>query len=432
MFLVLLRWLNKNFGTMLLAFVLAVVVWTSAVIASDPNRERSFPKVSLEIIGKSEDMLIVNNVPPQVTVTLFAPESNLTQYDKNPSLMRATLDVTGLESGTYTLPVNVTYVLQPARLLAVEPQLQDVTLDRLVTRIDLVNVDIVGKPVRGYQTGVPVLDASRVTVSGPATLVNKVKEVRATLDITGKNETVESSVSLQALDINGNLVDVVKISPNSVRVKEPISLLGGYRNDVVRIVTMGQVASGYRLTSIFSTPANVMLFSSDPQLVDSLPGYVETKPLDLSDAKDDLEVWLPLNLPQGVSVVGDQNVLAQVKIAAIESSMTIQLPLEIIGLSPELSVEGAPKFVDVILSGSLPALDALQKSDIRVVLDLTDKEAGTHKIGPQVQILSKDIHEQSVTPDSVEVTLLVQSPNTKIGSPTPVAAPPGSTPSPTP
>ena len=432
MLIALLRWLNKNFGTLLLAFVLAGVVWTSAVMASDPNRERSFPNVSLEIIGKNEDMLIVNNIPSQVTVILFAPESNLAQYDKKSSLLGATLDVTGLESGTYTLPVNVTYVLQPARLLGVEPQLLDITLDRLVTRIDPVYVDIVGKPVRGYQAGVPVLDANRVTVSGPTTLIDKVKEVRATLDITGKNETVESIVPLQALDINGTIVDGVEISPHTVRVKEPISLLGGYRNEVVRIVTMGQVASGYRLTSIFASPANVMLFSSDPQLIDSLPGYVEAKPLDLSNATDDLEVWLPLILPPGVSVVGDQNVLAQVRIAAIESSMTIQLPLEIIGLLPELSVEGAPKFVDVILSGPLPVLDVLQKGDIRVLLDLTDKEAGTYQIEPKVQILLKDIHEQSVTPDIVEVTLKVKSPTTKIGSPTPISVPPGSTPSPAP
>jgi YbbR domain-containing protein len=432
MLLALMRWLNKNFGTLLLSFVLSVVVWTSAVMASDPNRERSFPKVSLEIIGKNEDMLIVNNIPSQVTVILFAPESNLAQYDKNSSLLRATLDVTGLESGTYTLPINVTYVLQPARLLGVEPQLLDITLDRLVTRIDPVHVEIVGKPVRGYQTGVPVLDISRVTISGPATLIDKVEDVRAILDISGKSETMESSIPLQVLDVNGTVMDGVEISPRTVRVKQPITLLGGYRNEVVRIITMGQVASGYRLTSIFASPANVMLFSSDPQLVDNLPGYVETKPLELSNATGDMEVWLPLNLPPGISVVGDQNVLAQVSIAAIESSMTIQIPLEVIGLSPGFSVEGVPKVVDVILSGSLPALDALQKGDIRVVLDITDKEAGTYLIKPEVQILSKDIHRQSVTPDIVEVTLQVQSPTTKIGSPTPVATPPDGTPFPAP
>lgn len=432
MLLALLRWLNKNFGTLLLSFVLSVVVWTSAVMASDPNRERSFPKVSLEIIGKNEDMLIVNNIPSQVTVILFAPESNLVQYDKNSNLLRATLDVTGLESGTYTLPINVTYVLQPARLLGVEPQLLDITLDRLVTRIDPVHVDIVGKPMRGYQTGVPVLDISRVTISGPATLIDKVEDVRAILDISGKSETMESSIPLQVLDVKGAVMDGVEISPRTVRVKQPITLLGGYRNEVVRIVTMGQVASGYRLTSIFASPANVMLFSSDPQLVDNLPGYVETKPLELNNATGDMEVWLPLNLPPGISVIGDQNVLAQVSIAAIESSMTLQIPLEIIGLSPGFSVEGVPKVVDVILSGSLPALDALQKGDIRVVLDITDKEAGTYLIEPEVQILSKDIHRQSVTPDIVEITLQEHSLTTKIGSPTPVATPPSGTPFPTP
>ena len=36
-----LRWLAKNFGTLLTAFILAVIVWVSAVIASDPNEEHT-------------------------------------------------------------------------------------------------------------------------------------------------------------------------------------------------------------------------------------------------------------------------------------------------------------------------------------------------------------------------------------------------------
>jgi hypothetical protein len=48
-----------NFGTLLLAFVLAVVVWVSAVVTADPNLEQNFGPVPVELVGLDADMLLV-------------------------------------------------------------------------------------------------------------------------------------------------------------------------------------------------------------------------------------------------------------------------------------------------------------------------------------------------------------------------------------
>ena len=148
------------------------------------------------------------------------------------------------------------------------------------------------------------------------------------------------------------------MSPDTVTVTQPITLLGGYRYVIVRPVSVGQVASGYRLTNIFVSPVGIVVFSSDPELVNNLPGYVETQPIDLTGKTDDFETLVDLNLPEGVSVVGDPKVLVQVSIAAIESSLSISLPVEVIGLAPGLEVI-SPATVDVILSGPVPVLNTL-------------------------------------------------------------------------
>jgi nucleotide-binding universal stress UspA family protein len=47
-----LRWLAKNLGMLLTAFVLAIIVWVSAVVASDPNEENVLGHtIPVEIIG---------------------------------------------------------------------------------------------------------------------------------------------------------------------------------------------------------------------------------------------------------------------------------------------------------------------------------------------------------------------------------------------
>ena len=39
------KWLGKNLGSILLALVLSIVVWISAVVTADPNEELTFRPV---------------------------------------------------------------------------------------------------------------------------------------------------------------------------------------------------------------------------------------------------------------------------------------------------------------------------------------------------------------------------------------------------
>jgi len=104
----------------------------------------------------------------------------------------------------------------------------------------------------------------------------------------------------------------LSISPEQVSVSVRVSQRGGYRNVVVKVIPVGRVASGYRLTNISVFPPTVTVFSTDPKLVENLPGYIETSPLDLANARDDFDVNVSLNLPPGVQVVGDPTVTVQV------------------------------------------------------------------------------------------------------------------------
>ena len=97
------------------------------------------------------------------------------------------------------------------------------------------------------------------------------------------------------------------IQPEAAHVTLPVTRQGGFRDLAVKVVVRGQVASGYRLDSISVSPPVVTVYSSNPDLVNALPGVVETQPLDLQAAKDNVTLRVPLNLPGGVSAVGRAN-----------------------------------------------------------------------------------------------------------------------------
>jgi YbbR domain-containing protein len=213
-------------------------------------------------------------------------------------------------------------------------------------------------------------------------------------------------LTLQAVDSNDQAVNGVTLSPDRVTINQVITQRGGYRNVVVKVMPVGKIASGYRLTNIIVSPPAVTVFSTDPKLVNDLPGYVETLPLTLNGVKDDFDTRLPLNLPKGVSVVGDSSVQVQVGVATIEGSITLSyIKVEVSGLPEGLVGKVSPETVDVIVSGPVPILDTLRPENLRVIVDMKDTKVGTYQRTPKVELAVGEVRVDSILPGTVEVTV---------------------------
>lgn len=430
-----LRAFIKSIPTLILSFTLSIAVWISAVTAEDPIQQRLYPRpVTIERIGQDPGLVILNDVPNQVSITLSAPGTIWDRMLSDRSPLRAWIDLSGLDEGTHTVEVEVEPLIKPAKVTSQSPVTVTVTLEKLVSEEFPIMLVRRGEPAIGFQADSPTLSQNTVTISGPASQVARIQIARVLVDLTQISENINRQLTVEVLDAGESPVDALNVVPSEVLLNQPISQRGGYRNVVVKVASSGQVANGYRLTSISVSPPNVTVFSSNPSLVEQLPGFVDTSPLDLSGRRDDLEVRLPLNLPDNVEVVGEQTVLVQVGVAAIEGSVTLSnLQIEVIGLSDELVARLSPTEVDVIISGPLPLLDNLKEDDVRVVLDLIDVGEGTYQYAPRVEISINELDVESLLPGSIEVIVEVRPPSTATPTRSPnttVTVTPTNTPSP--
>lgn len=404
------RWikrLSNNLPTLLTAIALATVVWILAVTNTDPVERRNYNRaVEIEVTGLEPSLVIINDIPQQVAVVLSAPVSVWSTSLNSSNAVRAVVDVSGLEAGRYEVPVNLQINARPVRVDSQSPDSITVELEQIYTESFSINLVQPSSPAIGYEAGEPKLDTHTASVSGPSSLISQVEEVRAVLDISQAQEDIDRDIPLTALDESGVPVDGVSISPAEVNVQQKITQRGGYRNVTVKVETMGQIASGYRLTNISADPLVVTVFSTDPELVNNLPGFVQTQPLNLNGANENLEVSLPLDVPSGVSVVGESTITVNVSISPIQGSLTLNaLPIEIVGLLPEYEVVIAPQMVDVIFSGPLPDLDDLSNRDVRVVVDLTNFTPGTYQMDPQVEVDIPGLLVESILPATIEVEI---------------------------
>lgn len=415
-------WIVRNLSALGLALILAIAVWFSAVTSADPDEVRTFPRaIPLEIVGQDPGLVIVGTLPESINLALRAPRSVWDKISVADSPIRAVVDFAGLSAGEHSLAVQVQVRIGPAQLVSVSPQNISVNLQPLATKSFPINLSIRGEVAVGFETGAAEMSATQVALSGPASLVADVQRVQADLSIAGMRQDAQSAVQLRALDASGVAVSGLSLSPESIQVRVPIIQQGGYRDIAVKVVVRGQVAGGYRLTNISVFPPVLTVYSKEPTLVNQLPGYVETEPLNLDGSSENTDTSLGLNLPKGVSVVGSQTVQVQVGIAAIEGSLSLNnMKVGVIGLSPGLGAFTSPETVDVILTGPLPLLDKLSAGDVTIVVDLTGLQPGVHQLTAQAQIKINDVHVQSINPTTIEVVIsLSGTPNiTPIVTPT--------------
>lgn len=397
----------KFIPTFLLSLFLALIVWALAVTSADPNEEKVYPNViDVRVVGLDENLVLVSQTPEDASLTLSAPSSLWNQLNRDSSLIHASIDVTGLGVGEHNVPISVELDVVPVKIINIAPRSVTVVIDTYLERELPVTFEVSGHPSVGFEADTPTLSVTQVTVKGPTSVVERVAWVKASLDISESSQSFVTTLDLEAFDVAGRRLTGITIEPGEVTVDQPITQKYGYRNLVVKVVVAGQVADGYRVTNISAYPAVVTVYSADPDLVADLPGYLETEPLDITGMKDDQDVYLPLALPNGVSMVGENLAQVQVGIAAIESSLTLSdMQVEFTGLEDGWSASVSPELVDVILSGPLPVLDSLRLSDVRVFIDVTDVPEGTYQRVPQVEMLVQGLWVESILPESVEVIL---------------------------
>ena len=273
-----------NLRMFLWALVLALAVWVAAVTSSDPNEVRFYPTpINIQIVGQDSGMIITGNVPHQVQLALRAPRSVWDQITAKQDSVRAILDLSGLKPGQHQLNFQIQVDERPVQITKVSPDSITLTLEPLVTQTFPLTVDIAGQPAVGYQAGNPTVDVKQVTVNGAKSLVSRVKQISVSVNMTGPRGDISSSASIMAYDDTNQAVNGINIEPQTAHITLPISQQSGFRDLAVKVVARGQVANGYRLDNISVFPPVVTVYSSNPELVSSLPGVVETQPLALQN-----------------------------------------------------------------------------------------------------------------------------------------------------
>jgi YbbR domain-containing protein len=396
------RTLISYLGSLLLALVLASIIWLNATRTQDPITTQ-FLQLDVNFVGQPENSILAKPDKQSVQIRVEGPQSALNQVSLTD--FNAFVDLTQTPFGeSVSMPIEISTLNSDLDISPI-PNEVEVLLEQQVSRNIPVELDIRGEVARGHTQGNPLVEPTAIIVSGPASLVEQLDFALATVFL---NDTLETTIGEHRpifYDEQGRVASTanLNLSTEEVQVTVPVVESDGFADKLITVDWIGYPAPGYRLLSVTMEPPSVLV-KGLPARVNALT-RLQTEPIDITGLTSSFTQQATLDLPTGVSLDQDQEMFVTIEIEPILSTDTRERKVEILGLREDMETSLGPEQVRVVLFGPLPLLDTLAADDVRVTVDLFDLAPGTHFIQPDVDIPDRGIEVRSIRPETIHVTI---------------------------
>lgn len=376
--------LLNNLGWKLLSLILAAAAWIVIVNVDDPVITKIIQDVPVEITNESavQEKDKVYDVVEGSKVSVYIKGKRKSVDSVGLSDIRAVADLSAL-SNWNAVPIIVSCPSKKDLEVSLTGEVQTlkINLEDKVTEQYQINVETVGMVEDGYYIGKTEAKPNLIKVSGGRSAIDKIEEIRVTLDVTDVSENVEQTLEPKAYDKDGEEIvnDTLVFATNKIRVKANVLPT---RLVPVVVYPVGEAAYGYYQDSIEYEPKEVLLAGEADVLsaINEIPVEV-----DIKKAVQDKEVSVELNelLPSGV-VAADNNTTISIKIVVekmTEKEYRIavdRIELRNIPDGKICNLNLMNSYVSVKVMGTDEQISALSESDFLPYLDLKDCVEGSY------------------------------------------------------
>lgn len=409
-------WIVRNWQLKLGALTLATILYTGLVFSGSFTEAR-LGGVPIERINQPSGAYVItqdlgtvevhyrrsSDAPAIINQNNFAATVDLSKYDMS-------------RPGTpQSLAIFVSSLASGVSILDATPTQVTVTLDVLASK----QVDVVvdhGQVPDGLELGTATLSVTSVQARGPSSFVGQVARAEARVQIDASGIDFHNQVELQPVDAAGVVVRSVELTPGVATVDIPVDQVETNKTVPVNVVLSGAPAAGYMIDQVVADPLTVTLRGTPSALATVNDVATATVSVDgiIAGKSFTAKVILPAGLQ--LTAGSPESVTIRVAVTAEQTSRTFQVGVTCTGVAAGTSCAPQSGQVAMTLSGTRPALAALDIGQITPVLDVSGLSPGSHDVTPRVT-LPDGITLVSFSP--AQVTVIISQP-TPTPSPTPV------------
>jgi YbbR domain-containing protein len=362
-----------------------------------------------EIVAEyNEEAYVVEGIPEGADIVLMGRKSDLYLAEQLGD-HQLTLDLTDYSAGTHKVSIkynnpikSLNYKIDPSRVtIVIYPKISESkTLTTDILNTDKLASTLVISSVK--------LDKDEIIIKSYKEKLETVANVKALVDVNALNATKAGTYTLEnvklvAYDEKGTEIKDIEIVPETVtatvEVKSPSKVVP------VKIIPVGEVASGSAISSITANVSTVTLYGDEDVLSSINQINVEINVTGLSKDKSFQETIVK---PNGVRSMSDTAVTISVKMETETSKEFTNVPIEFENLDTSkykaLAKSEEDTKVDVVVKGVSSLLDKLKQEDIKAYVDLSNFEEGTIKV--PVMVTGSDVR-LTYTSRTTSITVII-------------------------
>lgn len=398
-------------GLFLVSILLGLAMWSFVVEQTNPAQRFRVENIPLRAVDLPPGTTLLTPLP--ATVSAVVQTTADVRPTLRPGSFQAALSFKGKSPGLHHQLIQVNSGAPQVRILAVDPPTLDLELVEVISRTLPVMVDLPNPQTLSpaYKViGEPVAQPQQVQVIGPAPLVEKVSRIHTDISLANAGTSLQELRPLRALDQDGHEVAGVTLEPAQVQVNISIQQRPNARDVGVQAVPGGPPPAGYWLSGLSVVPASVTLQGNPDQLAE-MGGFVNTVPVNVSQAYGNLEIQVPLDLPAGMQALDSngnvvRNVTVLARVTPRSGDIVSTRVVELIGLTSGITATVNPPEVELLLSGPLPALQEVEAKPelIQVWVDAGEITPG-QSAELQLNLFTPNEIQAQLLPPSVQVAV---------------------------
>lgn len=384
------NWNNKQkVIVQIVCLLLSIGLWFYVTNVENPIKTQDINKVPVQLrnegVLRDSNLILAPNQQFFVNLKVEGTTQDLRKISKDDFEIVIDLSEYAYKIGANKIPVHI--VDSPARVAIKNNSSLTLTIyieEYVKKDIDITSdINIIAKPT--YYVAPIEFDKSKVTISGPKSAVDNVVSVVVRGEEYNVSESISKSYHLYPIDENGNKVENVILSQDTV---DAIIKVNEGKVVPIKINTVGQLGSGIRLRDFTPNYKEVEL-SGPKDILDTID-VIETDAVNLSNIKGNTSVDVSLKIPDKVQVnLGElQSVSVNVVVESeISKEVTVEVALN--GLSEGLTLDAPNRSIRVKVIGYEEDIKNITSESITASLDLSSyTEAGQFTEAPTVSLIT--------------------------------------------
>ena len=382
------NWKNKQkVIVQLVCVLLSFGLWIYVTNIENPIKSYELNKVPVEIKNsdnlKSSGLTLSPNQNFYVNLKIEGSSQDLFSIDKEDFKISVDLNELVLKKGENKVMVRIEEAPQDIKIKNSTGLIITINTEEYKTKEVPVKskINVISKS--GYYVATPIFSPDIVLVSGPESLVDKVKSVVAEAEESNAVKTIIKNYTV--IPVDDNYKEVIGVQLSQKWVEATIEINEG-KTVPIKINVIGTIQNDLKLKSISSDTTEIGI-TGPKSILDSI-SEIGTENIDISQIKDNTSMEVKLKIPDGILIHNGQNNINVNILVEKKKTKEITINYSIIGQQEGISIVPDKNNITIEVIGFEDDINNLTEANFSAQLDVSQyTKEGEYTKAPTVSLV---------------------------------------------